>query len=412
MHIEKFKHLISLTVRNIIRRKARSILTILSVVIGITAVIALILLSQGLFNAVQSQFDAFGNNIIMIMPMSFVSAMMNEGPPDFSARSASDQQLRIRDAENLEKLPEIERAYHYVYTMNTFEFRREEKIQLNIMFPAKDFEEMIKDMGLDYREGTGLKGDTSRKVVVGPYFADNLFSRKISVGNRIKIDGHDFRVVGILEPIGNIQDDSQVYTTREVGMALFGIDDRVEQIIVSVKEGVDIDYAKERVERRLERDHDKDSFVAFTSQQILDIMQTILNMLTVVLAAIALISVIVGSIGIMNSIYTSVLERIKEIGILKSVGAKISDIIFLFLVESVILSLIGGIIGLGLGFGIAKAVEYYAMTQGFDMLTIIVTPQVILLALGLSLFVGIISGIFPSRKAAKLNAVDALRNNY
>jgi putative ABC transport system permease protein len=413
MHSEKFKHLISLTIRNIIRRKARSILTVVSVIIGITAVIALILLSNGLLNAVESQFDAFGLDTLFIMPMTYGGGVFGgEGPPDFSSRTAYDQQLKIKDAENIQKLAEVDKVYYFSYKMSTLEYRNEEKIQLNIMMPAKDFDDVIDVMGIDLREGKTIQGQTSRKVVIGPYLAEKMFSRKIDVGDKLKIDGHDFRVVGILEPVGNVQDDSQLYTTREVGVSLFGIDDRIEQIIVTAKENQDIDAVKNAVEKRLEKDYEEDSFAIFTSQQILDIIQSVLSMLTIVLVAIALISVVVGSIGIMNSIYTSVLERIGEIGILKSIGAKVSDIIFLFLIESVVLSLIGGIIGLGFGYGIAKLVEWYAMSKGFDMLVIVITPNIILLAIGLSLFVGIISGIFPSKKAAKLKPVDALRNIY
>jgi putative ABC transport system permease protein len=411
MHYEKFQHLLGLTLKNIIRRRARSILTILSVVIGITAVIALILLSEGLFNSVESQFDAFGANTIFVVPGSFGGGRSGDFS-NLSTRTAKEQQLRVKDAENLEKLAEIEKAYYFSYQMSTIEYRREEILQLNIMMPAKDFDVALDMLGVKLREGSLMQGQTSRKAIIGPYIADNQFSRKINVGNNIKINGHDFRVIGILEPIGNAQDDSQIYTTTEIGVSLFGIDDKVEQILLKVRDNQDLDYAKKMVEKRLEKDHDEDAFIVMTSQQILDIIQMVLSMLTIVLVAIALISVIVGSIGIMNSIYTSVLERIKEIGILKSIGAKISDIVFLFLIESVILSLIGGIIGLGLGYGIAKAVEYYAMTKGFDMLIIVLTPRIILLAIGLSLFVGIISGIFPSRKAAKLNPVDALRNIY
>ncbi len=411
MRTEKFKHLLSLTIRNIFRRKTRSILTMMSVVIGITAVIALILLSNGLFNSIQSQFDAFGINTIFVVPASFGGGMTGN-MDGLESRTVSEQQLRVKDAQNLEKIAGVDKAYYFSYQMVEVEYRREKQYVYNIMIPAKDFDKGIDSMGLDVKEGRGLQGATSRKVVVGPYFAEKLFEKEIDVGKTIKINNVDFKVAGILEPIGNSQDDGQIYTSREIGEAYFEVDDKVEQIMLRVKDNQDLETVKEDVIKKLERDHGEDMFVVITSQQILDIIQTVLSMLTIVLVAIALISVVVGSIGIMNSIYTSVLERIGEIGILKSIGAKISDIVFLFLVESVVLSLAGGIIGLGLGYGIAKFVEYYAMTQGFDMLIIVLTPQIALLAVGLSLFVGVISGIFPSKKAAKLNPVDALRKIY
>jgi len=132
-------------------------------------------------------------------------------------------------------------------------------------------------------------------------------------------------------------------------------------------------------------------------------------MMRAILVAIAGISLVVASLGIINSVYTSVLERTREIGVLKSIGAKVSDITFMFVLESVLLTLAGGVIGFFGGLGIAKLVVLYAETHGFTMLTITVTPALIGTVLLLSLIVGLISGFFPARSAAKLNIVDALR---
>jgi putative ABC transport system permease protein len=145
---------------------------------------------------------------------------------------------------------------------------------------------------------------------------------------------------------------------------------------------------------------------------MIEMFQRILNILKTILISIASISVIVASIGIMNSIYTSVLERIKEIGVLKSIGAKLSDIVFLFVSESIILSLVGGFIGLGFGYGIAKFVEIYLISQNFNILHIVVSEYEIILTFVLSLVIGFISGILPAKKASKLKPVDALRNNF
>jgi putative ABC transport system permease protein len=407
MHKLKFVNLVNLTIKNIFRRKVRSILTILSVIIGIAAVIALVLLSEGLFNAVQNQFDLLGSNTIFIFPTIFSS-----GPPQqINSRISSSDQLTYKDVDLIKKIKDVKEVYSFTYNVCEFEFKNEKQYALTIIAPNEDLDGFFDIMQLDLSSGESLKGTTSRKIIIGSYFADGVFEHKIKTGNRIKLNGIDFKVVGVLEAVGNIEDDSQVYITKETAKNIIDLDIEVRQILAKTRNDANITQVKEEIEDVLEKEHSEGAFMVFTSAQILEMVQTILGVLSFILISIAVISLVVGSIGVMNSVFTSVLERIGEIGVLKSIGAKIFDIVFLFVLESVLLSIVGGFIGLGFGIGIAKFVEWYAVSQNFEMLQIVINLKIIIYAVVISIVVGFISGILPALSAAKLKPVDALRKN-
>jgi putative ABC transport system permease protein len=164
-----------------------------------------------------------------------------------------------------------------------------------------------------------------------------------------------------------------------------------------------------KIERILKKTREEGTYTVISSESFLELIRRVMNMMRSILIAIAGISLIVASLGIANSVFTSVLERTKEIGVLKSIGARISDITFIFVFESVVLTVVGGIIGFFAGLGIARLVILYAATHNFTMLTIHITPWLVIMTLLLSLIVGVVSGLFPARAAAKMNIVDALR---
>ncbi len=401
---KKYKHLVDLTIKNIYRRKLRSILTIIAVVIGIATIVSLFLISDGLFNYVEDAFMTMGINTIFIFPISFQG-----GPSQSIGRISEEIKITENDLKIIERINEVDYAVGFSFRTGKIEFKNEELFQFVIFIDSKEVDKTFEIMNIELREGKTFQGKEGSNVLIGPYIADNFFKEPVKVGQKIKIQDKDFKVIGILETVGNIQDDSQVYITRKSAEEIFTIGDTLDQIFVSVKKEYDPLIVKEEIEKRLEREHGKDKFFIITAQQVLTMIKSVIGLLKVILISIGLISLIVGSIGIMNSIYTSVIERTKEIGILKSLGAKKEDIYFIFTLESVILSIIGGIIGLGLGIFISKAVEYYVASQGFLTLKIIVTWQIIVLAIILSIIIGIVSGLLPANKASKMNVVEALR---
>lgn len=404
MNTEKYKKLINLTIKNAIRKKLRSTLTILSVIIGIASVVALVVLSDGLFNAVSDQFNKMGANSIFIMSANF------QGDPNTAGRVSEETLLKIQDAENLEKIPEIEEVYPMNFFTARSEYKGEEQFLYVVTSPADNFDSMLEFMSIKLSSGKTFNKKEGNYAVIGPYAAKEIFKKEIKIGDTLKLNDVSFKVIGILEAVGNQQDDSSIYISRKAGEQIDNYGDNVNYMILKSKKEANGDIVAEKVKKILGRTREEDTFLVITAESFLELIKRVLNIMRSILIAIAGISLVVASLGIVNSVYTSVLERTREIGVLKSIGAKISDITFIFVFESVVLTLVGGFIGFWAGIGIAKLVVLYAATKGFTMLTITITPEIVLATFLLALTVGIISGFFPARSAAKLNIVDALRH--
>lgn len=403
MNTEKYKKLINLTIKNIFRKKLRSTLTILSVIIGIASVVALIVLSESMLAAVSDQFNKMGANSIFIMSANF------QGDPNTAGRVSEETMLKIQDAESLEKIAEVEDVYPMNFFTARAEYKGEEQFLYVVTSPSKNFDSLLEFMSVKLDKGKTFNKREGNFAVIGPYAAKEIFKREIKIGDTLKLNDIDFKVIGILEPVGNQQDDSSIYISRKAGQAIDNYGDNVNYMILKSKKEVDGNLVAKKVEKELSRNREEDTFLVITAGSFLELIERVLNIIRSILISIAGISLIVASLGIINSVYTSVLERTREIGVLKSIGAKISDITFIFVFESVILTLVGGFIGFWVGVGIAKLVVLYAESKGFTMLVITLTPQIIIATFLLALTVGLISGFFPARAAAKLNIVDALR---
>lgn len=405
MSSSKYSKLFKLTIKNIFRRKLRSILTILSVIIGIASVIALVLLSDGLLNTVNEQFDKMGGRVIIVLAGNF------QGNPFESGRLSKENMLTIKDAEDIEKIPAVENVFAMNYLNAQITYRNQDEFAYLATLPVEKMDDAFDFFDVSVSEGKTFNGKEGNNAVIGDYIAKKMFDREIKTGNKIKINDMDFRVLGILESIGNESDDSTIYITRKAGDDLLNYEDSVNYIMVKTKADTDNKDTVKRIERLLAKTRDEENFMIISADDFLELITRLLTLIKVILATIASISVVVGSLGVINSVYTSVLERTKEIGVLKSIGAKINDITFIFVLESLLLSLAGGVIGFGLGVAIAKGVSLYAASAGFDMFTISITVEIVLLAFILSVIVGIVAGLFPARSAAKLNPVNALRGS-
>jgi putative ABC transport system permease protein len=405
MSSSKYNKLFKLTIKNIFRRKLRSILTILSVIIGIASVIALVLLSDGLLNTVNEQFDKMGGRVIIVLAGNF------QGNPFESGRLSKENMLNIKDSENIEKIPAVENVFAMNFLNAQITYRNQDEFAYLATLPVEKMDDAFDFFDVSVSEGKTFNGKEGNNAVIGDYIAKKMFDREIKTGNKIKINDMDFRVLGILEPIGNEADDSTIYITRKAGDDLLNYEDSVNYIMVRTKADTDNKDTVKRIERLLTKTREEENFMIISADDFLELITRLLTLIKVILATIASISVVVGSLGVINSVYTSVLERTREIGVLKSIGAKINDITFIFVLESLLLSLAGGVIGFGLGVGIAKGVSLYAASAGFDMFTISITVEIVLLALILSVIVGIVAGLFPARSAAKLNPVNALRGS-
>ena len=237
----------------------------------------------------------------------------------------------------------------------------------------------------------------------------------INVGSTIKIQDKNFQVIGFLKPASTAQINIAILMLDSDIKNILNIDNEWDMIIVTIKEGYDPESVAENIKEKLRKDrHEKigeEDFSVQTPASLLQSVNTVLNIINLIIAGIAGISLFVGGIGIANTMYTSVLERRKEIGVMKAIGAKNKDILFIFLIESALLGLIGGIIGVLFGLGMAFGISSGANSAlGSQLLAVKVSWPLLLSALAFSLIVGIISVVLPAIQGSKLKPVDALRS--
>ncbi len=400
-----------LAFENIMGRKKRSILTILGVVIGGAAIISLISIGMGMQESVKGQLGNVGANKILITPGG-VHAYSGGGPASIESGSI----LTDDDLEKVKNVRGVDSAFSILYRTVIAKYGNE-YMYINIAgIPTNDDTRIVVDdmQGYKVEYGRRLRENDKYKVESGYGTAFDVFENDVKVGGKLEINGRDFEVVAIMEKAGNPVDDNSVFMPMESAREIADEPERVSLIIAKVLDGFEPDAVAGEIEDELKKARgisrrDDPDFNIETSERVIEHVSSVLGVIQIVLVGIAAISLIVASVGIMSSTYTSVLERTKEIGIMKSIGAKNSSILTIFLFESVIISLIGGLFGCILGIAAAMAVEFYGGTTGGSMLQASVTTELLLLGLLVSLVVGIISGLMPARAASRLHPVDALR---
>jgi len=388
---------VAFVIKSVLSRKVRNYLTILGIVIGIAAVISLYSLGEGLENAIVGQFARFGNDRFFIAPEGL------RGPPIDTVG------LTTRDVDVVKAIPDFREVYPILFLSREIEFNDQKGIVTIRAFPVENSENEFQDFGKEVVTGTTLENAGKFSAVVGHDFSDDFFYKEVRVNNKITINGHNVRVVGIVEDTGNAEENKFVYLPIEGAREIFDRPDEVSAIVAVLKSADDMERAQDRVERRLERFRGDDDFDIITPDEISEQFGVVLGVVQAVIIGIAGISILVGGIGILNSMFTSVLERTKEIGIMKSIGATNPNIFSIFLVESGLLGLIGGLLGVVVGLGLAFLVQFGAGLAGFDILQVQLNYTLIAFGLSFSLVVGIISGMVPAYRASKLQPVDALR---
>ncbi|HIJ05341.1 MAG TPA: ABC transporter permease, partial [Nanoarchaeota archaeon] len=384
-----------LSLKSIRHRKLRSWLTVIGIVIGVAAIISLMTLSRSLEGTIEEQFETFGANRIIISAKGF------QGP------GTASNGLTTEDVETLEKISGFEYIVPGIFRSAEIIYKDQIGFTLIGGIPSESYEDFYLDSGIEVEEGRFIQDAEKYVAVIGSRVATEMFSKEIHVGDKIKIGKKDFRVVGILEEIGNAQDDNQISIPLDAAREIFDEEESIDLIIAQVKTTSDIPQLQEKIEKELERKRGDTNFQVLTASQILEQINQVLGIMQVVLVGIAAISLIVGAIGIMNSMYTSVLERTREIGVMKAIGAKNKDILTIFLIESGLIGLVGGILGTVLGASLAVAVGPFSKNAGFT-LHITIEPFVILLGLLFAFVVGIIAGVLPAWQASKLKPIDAL----
>ena len=394
-----------LGLNNLKRRRLRSWLTMIGIFIGIAAVVALISLGQGLQDYISEEFEKLGADKIVIMPKGM-------GPPGTAGPSLI---LTSKDLKVIENVRGVKWAMGFLIKQGQAFYKGEAGIGFATGITPKDMELLKEIQSLELLEGRTLKEGDKYKVALGyNHIYGDVWERSMQIGSTIEIEGHDFKVVGVYKKIGNPIDDGIIYMPKEILREILDVEDEESQIMVKTAAGFEPEDVAERIERKLRQFRDEkegqETFNVQTSEQLLETFQSIFAVVQGVLVGIAAISLLVGGVGIMNTMYTSVLERTKEIGTMKAIGARNSHILTLFLLESGLLGLVGGLIGVGIGIGLAKGAEYIAGVYiGSPMLQASMDPVIIFGALAFSFIVGTLSGILPAMQASKLKPADALR---
>lgn len=397
---------LSLAFNNLKRRKLRSWLTMIGIFIGIAAVIALVSLGQGLQNYITEEFEKLGKDKIIIMPKT----MSTPGSVTSESLMLTTDDLKI-----IEDVRGVDWAIGFLTKQDIMHFREEATIVYTIGTNPDELDLLEEMQSYEILEGRNLKEGDKYKIVVGYNHAyGKIWERNLEIGDKVEIEGTEFEVVGIMDKIGNAIDDASVYLPKEILKEILNTGNEESQIMAKTAQGFDPKEVSETIERKLRQSKNEkegqETFTVQTSEQLLNTFQSIFSVVQAVLVGIAAISLLVGGIGIMNTMYTSVLERTREIGTMKAVGAKNSDILMIFLFESGLLGLVGGAIGIAIGIALSKSAEYIATVfLGTNLLRADTSLALVLGALAFSFLIGTLSGIFPAMKAAKLKPVDALR---
>ena len=393
---------------NLKRRRLRAWLTMLGVFIGITAVVSLISLGNGLSDIVNAQFGTGSTELITVQ----AGGLNSYGPPGSGAVTPLDSE----DLEAIQRIPGVERAFRRNLPSGKLEFNDIVGFGYATNIPSGEDREYFYDLlEIEVETGRLLKDTDTNKVMLGYNFYSNKagFEKPIYPGDTVLLQDKEFEVVGIVEPQGNLILDGAVYVNEKPLEDLMGYGDEIDLIAVKVKDKRYMEDVKEDIEKALRKTRDVDKgeedFEVSTPEAALETVNSILGGVQVFVAIIASISIVVGVIGIANTMYTSVLERKKEIGTMKAIGAKNSDILFIFLVESGLMGLIGSIVGVIVG----ESIGYAGTSVINNFLGSTATPEINYALIGLTLIggflIGSAAGIFPALKAAKENPVDALR---
>lgn len=412
----KFVEAFFIAIKSLFANKLRSSLTMLGIIIGVGSVITLMSVGRGAEASITSTLEGMGTNLVYV-------ASKTPGVEGLAAMQMAAYSFTMDDVKDIaERVPSVTAVAPTIENYVEVATGDESTVAF-VQASTPEFEYVLNypvAEGQFFTERHVASRDMV--VVVGSDVAEDLFGDGEVVGQKVKINGRQFTVIGVLEEKGGqmmgVSMDSVIVvpiTTYQArlfpGRTVRG-EDAVQQIAVQI-ETVDVadivsaDITELLTKRHRITEEGKEDFLIMTQEQMLGIVQQITGIFTVVLGAIASISLIVGSIGIMNIMLVSVTERTREIGIRKAVGAKRRDILVQFLLEAAMLSLSGGAIGIIGGWLLSLLIS--RIDAGGISLNAVVSPDIVILAISVSVFIGLASGIYPAMRAARLNPIDALR---
>ena len=388
------------------RNKLRTALTMLGMIIGVAAVIAMVALGSGAQAQIEEQVKAAGTNLITVMPGNFTSGAARGG-------FGTNTRLVEADAAAIRELPEV------AYVAETASTR------LQLIYGNMNWQTSIEGTNVDLpaiRSWTMTYGgfftpedvkSAAKVIVLGANVADNLFGEGVDPTDTIiRVRNHVFKVLGVMArkgaSTGGQNQDDQAFVPYTTVMKKLSGQQNLNRILVGARTAETVKPAAETIAATLRTMHgivpgEPDDFTVQTLEDMVALRTQATQTMTSLLAGVAFVSLVVGGIGIMNIMLVSVTERTREIGLRLAIGARGSDVLFQFLIEAVVISIVGGAIGIGLGYVVAWLVEVYNSwpTQ--------IPPDAVFTAVAFSAVVGIFFGFYPARKAAGLDPIEALR---
>jgi putative ABC transport system permease protein len=386
---------------SIVAHRLRSALTMLGIVIGIASVMLLTSLGEGTRRSILSEFTQFGTNLMKVSR----GRVQTTGMP--GSIGATVRKLTIEDAEALRRVAGIEQLVPMC--AGTARVEAGQRGRGVIVYGVTA--DVPRVWRFAVRQGRFLPAGDPRRgaplVVLGPTLKRELFGAANALGEHVKIEGRRFLTVGVMEPKGQflgIDLDDAAYVPVAAAQSLFNTDELAE-IDILFSEGIPAAVIKERVRQALVARHDgEEDFTIITQTEMLDVLSRVLGVITIAVGGIGAISLLVGAIGILTMMWISVGERTAEIGLARALGASRAQIVRLFLTEAAMLSLAGGLLGVGVGEGIGLALRLFVPALPFTA-----APEFVVMALAVSLAAGLVAGVMPARRAASLDPVEALR---
>ncbi len=402
----------NLAYKNIKERMSRSILTLLGISIGIMAIIALMGIGEGMQEAVSGELSSLSDTIL-------VTAGGSSDDFDLLTKGLDEngEYLTERDIADLNRIQGIKEVSTQLSGSGVITFNSE-NAYVSLTGMSIDSQNLAYDSE-DLDSGYLLEEGDQNKCVIGYSIAHEKFDTEISVGSRIKINDEKVVVKGIFSKQGMgglTSTDSIVILTARDFEKITG-ESNIKAAIVRVTNPAEVEAIAEEIEQAINENHGSDDFASATAMSsLLDTIQNILGILSMVLIAIAAIALVVASIGIMNTMLTSVMERTREIGIMKAIGAENKDVMSVFIIEGMLVSIVGGIIGILLGIFGSQAMASILSGMGAGgppgsnmTLTPVITLYSIVLAVSVSLIVGVVSSLYPAWKAARMSPIEAVR---
>jgi len=404
---------VNLAYKNIKERLSRSILTLLGISIGIMAIIALMGIGEGMQEAVSGELSSLSDTIIV----SAGGSNSDEFDLLTTGLGADNGYLTERDIADLNRIQGIKEVSTQLTGSGIITFNSE-NTYVTLTGMDIDNQNLAYD-NEDLSSGTLLEEGDQNKCVIGYSIAHENFDTEISVGSRIKINDEKIVVKGIFskQGMGGITSTDNIVILTARDFEKITGQSNIKAAIVRVTNPSEVEAIAEEIEQTINENHGDDDFASATAMSsLLETIQNILGILSMVLIAIAAIALVVASIGIMNTMLTSVMERTREIGIMKAIGAENKDVMLIFIIEGMLVSIVGGIIGICLGVfgsqGMASLLSGMGAggPPGANMtLTPVITLYSIVLAVSVSLIVGIVSSLYPAWKAAKMSPIEAVR---